>query len=275
MKKRSLIGLGVTLIALSVVTVALLISAHRQGFTFGRTKVAFTFDDGTADHYAVAALVLEKYGYRGVFSIVTGKVGTKGYMTWDQVKDLGSRGHVISLHTRDHENLGKLFKANQLKKIMYQIAEAKGDLSKNAGIEAKYLCFPFGSHNRELDEIVRSYGLEPIVVDRIDLGGGGGGSNPMLNVGEYLNDIGKSFLKSQYVLMFHVVNDAAGYAAYGDDGGKFETVVRNIKLHDGEWYDVVNYDDNEWELEDKSTPRLKRRAERLKSVMQEKGWCVK
>lgn len=60
--------------------------------------VVFSFDDGYASQYTLAAPLLERYGMRGSFAVIADLVGTGGYMTWDQCRDLRDRGHEICVH---------------------------------------------------------------------------------------------------------------------------------------------------------------------------------
>lgn len=62
-------------------------------------SLMISFDDTRADHYLTVAPILEKYGYRGTFFIMTVSIGKPGYMTREQIKELAERGHAIGLHT--------------------------------------------------------------------------------------------------------------------------------------------------------------------------------
>jgi len=57
-----------------------------------------TVDDGYADNYTIGAPAFERYGMRGSFSIIADLIGTPGYMTWAQLRDLRDRGHECVVH---------------------------------------------------------------------------------------------------------------------------------------------------------------------------------
>ena len=65
--------------------------------------VVLTFDDGGASA-SDAAAQLEQRGWRGHFFVTTGRLGTPGFLTVEQVQDLAARGHVIGSHTHSHPN---------------------------------------------------------------------------------------------------------------------------------------------------------------------------
>ncbi|MDD3488713.1 MAG: polysaccharide deacetylase family protein [Bacteroidia bacterium] len=65
-------------------------------------SVMITFDDSRTEHFEIAAPVMEKYGFRGVFFIMTITLNKKNYMDTTQIATLAARGHEIGLHSMDH-----------------------------------------------------------------------------------------------------------------------------------------------------------------------------
>ena len=65
-------------------------------------NVRFTFDDGGVSFLTKAAPILEKYGKKGVFFISTNYIGSPGFLTEEQVKQLHDRGHQIGSHSHTH-----------------------------------------------------------------------------------------------------------------------------------------------------------------------------
>src|SRR5262249_4509736 len=61
----------------------------------------FTMDDGGASSLHVADQ-LERHGWRGHFLISTDYIGTRGFLTPSQVRELAERGHCIGSHTCSH-----------------------------------------------------------------------------------------------------------------------------------------------------------------------------
>ncbi len=105
--------------------------------------VMFSFDDNRLDHYTLAAPLLEKYGYKGAFFIMTVTIGKKNYMKASNIKDLARRGHCIGHHTYDHQNLKKLPEKEWKK----QIEDPKKKLEEIIGMNVCYLAYPFGLCN--------------------------------------------------------------------------------------------------------------------------------
>ena len=64
--------------------------------------VIVTFDDGYEDNYTQALPLLEERGMKGEVYVVTNFIGKKGYLTWDELRDMQQRGIEIGCHTADH-----------------------------------------------------------------------------------------------------------------------------------------------------------------------------
>ncbi len=70
-----------------------------------RRGFLMTFDDGTEDHYATAAPILEANNARGVFFVNTSRLGREGYLSIEQCQELQARGHAIESHGHEHKRL--------------------------------------------------------------------------------------------------------------------------------------------------------------------------
>src|SRR3954470_18219066 len=60
-----------------------------------------TFDDG-GESAMVAADMLEQHGWIGRFFITTNYIGTRGFLSADEIRSLAARGHVIGAHSCSH-----------------------------------------------------------------------------------------------------------------------------------------------------------------------------
>jgi peptidoglycan/xylan/chitin deacetylase (PgdA/CDA1 family) len=104
--------------------------------------VLFTFDDGWSDQYSRFYPVLRSYGMRGSVFVWTGKVGTRDFVTVDQLRELDSVGWSICNHTRDHVGLAGLSETAQVE----QLEGARDDLHR-WGLSrcSHYVAYPFGT----------------------------------------------------------------------------------------------------------------------------------
>jgi peptidoglycan/xylan/chitin deacetylase (PgdA/CDA1 family) len=90
-----------------------------------RTVVSLTFDDGDADQMA-AAQVLHRYRLPATFYIITGAVGTPGYVTRSDLRQLAADGDEIGGHTVSHLRLTALSSAEARR----QVCESRSILAR-------------------------------------------------------------------------------------------------------------------------------------------------
>ena len=120
----------------------------------GKPHIAFTFDDGTIDHYEVVAPMLELYDVRGTFFINSGHIGTPGFMNASQILDLQLRGHEIGGHgVNQAERLSDLSPETQLLRIQTDYNTLVG-----LGLQPTSFAWPYGYTSPELIEIVQNVG---------------------------------------------------------------------------------------------------------------------
>lgn len=116
---------------------------YKNGTSLPSKPVVITFDDSHDTHFTVAAPVLKKYGFKGIFFVMTVPIGKKGYMTADQIKMLADMGHVIGCHTWDHPHL----KGTSGLDVEKEIRHPKQVLEKITGQPVQYFAYPFGEWN--------------------------------------------------------------------------------------------------------------------------------
>lgn len=71
------------------------------GLVGAKPHAALTFDDGGASAM-LAADALERRGWRGHFFVTTARVGTSGFLSAEQVRELAGRGHDVGSHSHSH-----------------------------------------------------------------------------------------------------------------------------------------------------------------------------
>lgn len=67
-----------------------------------KEEIVLTFDDGGESFFTIVAPLLEKYGFKGHFFVVTDKIGEKGFLNENQITNLVKRGHEIGSHSVSH-----------------------------------------------------------------------------------------------------------------------------------------------------------------------------
>ena len=118
-----------------------------RGAALPPKPVMLTFDDTDIDQYTIAAPEMEKYGYKGVFFIMTVSINRPPhYMSKDQIKDLSRRGHVIEAHTWDHH---KFTQYKTPEDWTTQVEKPKKLIEDITGKQSLYFAYPYGLWNHE------------------------------------------------------------------------------------------------------------------------------
>jgi peptidoglycan/xylan/chitin deacetylase (PgdA/CDA1 family) len=138
----------------TVIPVELLVKAITEGADLPPRPVIITFDDGDISVYTTAFPIMQKYGMTGVTYIVGNYMGTEGYMSPDQLKELVAAGWEMGSHSRSHRNLTKLEPAVQ----RMEIVEARRVLQDATGDQVLSFAYPFGIMNSGVGSYVHFAG---------------------------------------------------------------------------------------------------------------------
>lgn len=79
--------------------------------------VILTFDDGYEDNYTVLLPMLEERGMKATVYMVTNSIGRKGYLSWNQLRDMQNRGIELGSHTANHQPLTSLERDKQAEEM--------------------------------------------------------------------------------------------------------------------------------------------------------------
>ena len=121
-----------------------------------------SIDDGLLNNYVNAAPLLEKYGFTGWFFVSSGLADGREYMTYEDMKDLISRGHVIGCHTYSHHRMNRADSDEVLQK---ETVEAQRLLEEKLQTEISYFCWCGGeedTYTKKASDLIRatySYGF--------------------------------------------------------------------------------------------------------------------
>lgn len=105
--------------------------------------IMITFDDTDLEQFTIGAKEMEKYGFRGVYFLMTISINRPRYMSSEQIKILADSGHAIESHTWDHSMVTK-YKDGDWEK---QFIQPMRKVEEITGKPAKYFAYPFGLWN--------------------------------------------------------------------------------------------------------------------------------
>ena len=115
--------------------------------------ILLTFDDGYIDIYETVYPVLQEYGFKGTFFIITEFVdaGREGYMTWPMIEEMAQAGQRIESHSRTHPDLATKSRDG----LIWEILGAQETLTAHVGYRPRYFCYPGGTYNDETIQMLK------------------------------------------------------------------------------------------------------------------------
>jgi len=122
----------------------------------GKT-IAITFDDGYEDNYLNAYPVLKKFGLRATIFIIPAMVGSRGYLTWDQIMEMSGSGVItIGSHSMTHPWLP----SQPEEKLAPEIAGSKRAIENKIGKDVNAFSYPQGGFNENVRKKVIEAGYK-------------------------------------------------------------------------------------------------------------------
>jgi peptidoglycan/xylan/chitin deacetylase (PgdA/CDA1 family) len=144
----------------TAVSVDQIAAALRGQATLPSCPVAITFDDGYTDAYRNAVPILQKYGFRATFYLVTNYISTtKTFMNWTQVKELAAQGMSIGAHSISHPSLATI----GVYTLTRQVGGSKAKLEAQLGISITSFAYPYGSYNNLAARVISDTGYTSAV----------------------------------------------------------------------------------------------------------------
>lgn len=120
----------------------------------GRPKaLTMSYDDGvTQDRRLVA--IFNRYGIRGTFHLNSALLGTGNRIRPEEVADLYA-GHEVSCHSAHHPYLERIAPAS----VLSEVLDDRRKLEELCGTPVVGMSYPFGTHNPQVIELLRSCGI--------------------------------------------------------------------------------------------------------------------
>jgi len=130
-------------------------SFFRGGKALPEHPIIISFDDGWSDQYTYAFPILEKYHYTATFFVFTNPIGTKGFISWDELRAMRDAGMTIGSHSRSHPYLTRI---EDPTKLLNEILGSKQVLERELGTTIKEFAYPFGQYSPSIVAAVAQAG---------------------------------------------------------------------------------------------------------------------
>jgi len=124
-----------------------------HGGTLPAKPVMLTFDDTDEEQFTIGNTEMRKYGFKGVFFIMTISINRPRYMSKDQLKQLAAEGNAVESHTWDHHMVTK-YQGDDWEK---QFVKPRKTIEDITGKPATYFAYPYGLWNeRAIPELKKA-----------------------------------------------------------------------------------------------------------------------
>ncbi|MBP6003075.1 MAG: polysaccharide deacetylase family protein [Pyrinomonadaceae bacterium] len=124
-------------------------------FPEGKSKaLILSYDDGRTEDRRLVRL-MNAYGLVGTFHLNSNKLGTDGYLTRAEIREL-FKGHEVSVHSANHPNLPDQSKVD----IVYEIVEDRRELERLVGYPVRGMAYPFGNTDDAVIGAMSGLGIE-------------------------------------------------------------------------------------------------------------------
>jgi peptidoglycan/xylan/chitin deacetylase (PgdA/CDA1 family) len=125
-------------------------------------SVCLTFDDGCETDLIAAAPVLREFGFRATSYLTSGWLGTPGYLSTDQVRELDSLGFEIGCHSITHPYLSDISDFE----LGREIVDAKLQIEQILGHTIEHFSCPGGRYDERTLETARRAGFRTVANSR-------------------------------------------------------------------------------------------------------------
>jgi len=174
--------------------------------------VALTFDDGYEDNYTTLLPMLEERHMTATVYMVTNSIGRKGYLSWNQLRDMQNRGIEIGSHTANHQPLTSLDPEKQVEEMKLSKL-----LMEWNGLKTIYsFSYPNGAYDEAMPALlqeneylnavtgdggINTFKTNPYLLQRTNI------SHPRLGLTEFKLRLFKSEVMARLGIGQHVINE--------------------------------------------------------------------
>ena len=123
----------------------------------GKKKILLTIDDAFKSFYDQAWPILKRDKIPFILFVNTREIGSNGYMTWNQIKEISKEKFVhIGNHSYSHDYL--VDKSDG--EIRYDIELAIADFKKKLGYSSPFFSYPFGEYSNNFKDVIKNFGFK-------------------------------------------------------------------------------------------------------------------
>jgi len=121
-------------------------------------EVVLSFDDGNSSDYEFVFPLLSKIGFKAIFFVTTGRVGTPGYVNWEQLQRMSDKGMSVQSHGVTHKFFSEMNEAQ----IAAELWESKDIIERKLRTPVSYFSLPGGFGCAQAAEVAKKIGFHAV-----------------------------------------------------------------------------------------------------------------
>ncbi|HET8813163.1 MAG TPA: polysaccharide deacetylase family protein [Gaiella sp.] len=123
-----------------------------------RPDIRISFDDGNASDVEIGLEALLERGLVASFFVVAGRVGSRGSLDADGLRELSRQGMTIGTHGMDHRPLRGLSPADRQRELV----DAREEIADTIGRPVDEIALPLGLYDRRLLADLKALGYTAV-----------------------------------------------------------------------------------------------------------------
>ncbi len=120
---------------------------------FNRPIVTLTFDDTWESQYTNGMPILNKYGMKSTYHVLTGSLNEFAYMTDSEVNAIKLNGDELAAHTMTHRDLTTL----SASEVTAELSQPIAYMQQHYGVTPVNFATPYGSYNDSVVNKIKQY----------------------------------------------------------------------------------------------------------------------
>ena len=116
--------------------------------------IIFTFDDGYTDAYTNAFPLLQRFGFRGTFFVISEPVDARDpdFISWAEVEEMHAAGMSFEPHSYNHPDM----RNRGFDFVVFQILAPKEAIEARTGEACRFFAYPAGRYDQFVIDVLRS-----------------------------------------------------------------------------------------------------------------------
>lgn len=142
-----------------------LISALQNKEPIPERTAVLTFDDAYSSIYDTGWPLLKEFGFPMTLFVSTQPINDqqRGYMTWDQIREMSEQGVIIANHMVHHPHMVDALpgetNADRIARLRAELLQAQEDIRNETGQDHKIMAYPYGEYDDDIVAFIKELGF--------------------------------------------------------------------------------------------------------------------